>query len=125
MILTCSCSGTPGRVAISEASSSSDCGPAVPKSLRSVANWNVEQLGERERQALVSFFERLPAGRLRIGTACSGTDSCVITMRHIAAVASALCGKEIAVDHAFACELCPKKQDVWVMFCPPSCGQEI
>ena len=78
--------------------------------LEDVASWNIEQLPQDQRQKLFAAIEAAKAdGRvLRIGTACSGTDSPVPVFLRLA---EALKGLE--VEHTFSCEFCEKKQD-WI-----------
>ena len=78
--------------------------------LEDVATWSIEQLPQDECQKLFASVQAAKAeGRvLRIGTACSGTDSPVpVCLR----LAEALQGLEI--EHTFSCEFAEKKQD-WI-----------
>ena len=78
--------------------------------LEDVAAWNIEQLPQDEKQKLLAAAQLAQAeGRvLRIGTACSGTDSPVpVCLR----LAEALKGLEI--EHTFSCEFAKKKRD-WI-----------
>ena len=78
--------------------------------LEDVAAWSIEQLPQDECQKLFAAVQAAKAeGRvLRIGTACSGTDSPVPVFLRLA---EALKGLE--VEHAFSCKFCEEKQD-WI-----------
>ena len=78
--------------------------------LEDVAAWSIEQLPQDEKQKLLAAAQLAQAeGRvLRIGTACSGTDSPVPVCWRLA---EALKGLEI--EHTFSCEFAKKKRD-WI-----------
>ena len=79
--------------------------------LFSVAKWNLNQLESDRLNAVCLFWASLPCpGQLRVGTACSGTDSPLIALQYLAQGAREVLGIEAEVRHCFSCELDPQKR---------------
>ncbi len=102
----CSGAGTRGRP---EARGCPDAqAQPNPRSLGDVASWSVGQLVKPDWEKLaVSLPERL-----RLGTACSGSDCPVISLEHLAAALRLRlpAGRTLHVDHVFSCESDKAKQ---------------
>ena len=83
--------------------------PETPR-LQHVAQHYVERLPPAQRAQLNEVARRAQAeGRpLRVGTACSGTDSPVVVFEALSKAFPAL-----AFEHSFSCEYCPKKR-LWI-----------
>ena len=67
----------------------------------------VGNVGETDIRSLVTALAGRP---LRVGTVCSGTESPVMALHHIAKAAHAHWGVKLMIEHAFSCEIEPAKQ---------------
>ena len=83
--------------------------PRTPK-LVDVAQFYLDTMRPDHRAQLERAAARATAeGRpLRIGTACSGTESPIVVFRAVARVLPGL-----TFEHVFSCEVCPKKR-AWI-----------
>ena len=83
--------------------------PKTPR-LRDVAEHFLNRLPQHQREQLSRAAERAKAeGRpLRVGTACSGTDSPIVVFKALSEALPA-----IAFEHVFSCESSEKKR-AWI-----------
>ncbi len=84
-------------------------GRANGRNLGDVARWNVAQLSAMDRARLFGQGRGV-RGVLRLGTACSGSDSPVVALRHL----QEACNRRFRVEHVFSCEVCPRKRQ-WIL----------
>ena len=82
--------------------------PKTPR-LRDVAEHFLNRLPQHQREQLSRAAERAKAeGRpLRVGTACSGTDSPIVVFK---ALSDAF--PDATFEHMFSCEASPKKRNL-------------
>ena len=101
-----------GTAGMASPSHRGDGSPGMPKTplLTDVAQYYLDTMLPDHRAQLERAAARATAeGRpLRIGTACSGTESPIVVFRALAKVLSG-----VTFEHVFSCEVCPKKRE-WI-----------